>query len=295
MSAADIKEVIVLGASGGFGTLFSQVLAKSGVTVRGISRKGTPKPEATFSDYLSADPCNPNEEVISRVRSASVIVSCVPPGPCVRALEALAPYMSEGCLFLDVLSVKTEICNSYNQLKDKYPHVELLSCHPMFAPAAGWDGQNTVMIEITGGSKSKAFTALVETWGSTCVAMATGEQHDRVTAAVQNATHSALIAFGLSLKKIGYDAEMAAKISTPPHRAMISVIQRMASINEPDTYWDIQTENPHAGECWTAMEEAVKELKTAVETRDRDGFCKVIADFKETLGSGSGGACKSPY
>ena len=124
--------------------------------------------------------------------------------------------------------------------QDKYPHVELLSCHPMFAPAAGWDGQNTVMIEITGGSKSKAFTALVETWGSTCVAMATGEQHDRVTAAVQNATHSALIAFGLSLKKIGYDAEMAAKISTPPHRAMISVIQRMASINEPDTYWDIQ-------------------------------------------------------
>jgi len=70
----------------------------------------------------------------------------------------------------------------------------------------------------------------------------------RVTAAVQNATHSALIAFGLSLKKIGYDAELAAKISTPPHRAMISVIQRMASINEPDTYWDIQTENPHAGE-----------------------------------------------
>lgn len=41
-----------------------QVLAKSGVTVRGISRKGTPKPEATFSDYLSADPCNPNEEVL---------------------------------------------------------------------------------------------------------------------------------------------------------------------------------------------------------------------------------------
>ena len=147
----------------------AQVLAKSGVTVRGISRKGTPKPEATFSDYLSADPCNPNEEVvlrvcassclpccwkraflasptpppaihpacashvllrflrltactwlcasvcprarvcvracvcfacaqvISRVRSASVIVSCVPPGPCVRALEALAPHMSQVC------------------------------------------------------------------------------------------------------------------------------------------------------------------------------------------------------
>ena len=132
------------------------------------------------------------------------------------------------------------MASGHHVQQSKYPHVELLSCHPMFAPAAGWDGQNTVMIEITGGGKSKAFTALVETWGSTCVAMASGEQHDRVTAAVQNATHSALIAFGLSLKKIGYDAEMASKISTPPHRAMISVIQRMASINEPDTYWDIQ-------------------------------------------------------
>jgi len=29
MATAEIKEVIVLGASGGFGTLFSQVLAKS--------------------------------------------------------------------------------------------------------------------------------------------------------------------------------------------------------------------------------------------------------------------------
>jgi len=291
---AEVKEVIVLGASGGFGTLFSQVLAKSGVTVRGISRKGTPKPEATFSDYLSADPCNPNEEVISRVRSASVIVSCVPPGPCVRALEALAPHMSQGCLFLDVLSVKTEICTAYKGLKDKYPHVELLSCHPMFAPAAGWDGQNTVMIQITGGAKSQAFTALVETWGSKCVSMNSGEEHDRVTAAVQNATHSALIAFGLSLKKIGYDAELAAKISTPPHRAMISVLQRMASINEPDTYWDIQTENPHAEECWKAMDEAVSEIQAAVKARDKDAFCRVIADFKTTLGADTDG-CKSPY
>ena len=37
-----------------------------------------------------------------------------------------------------------------------------------------------------------------------------------------------------------------------------SVLQRMASINEPDTYWDIQTENPHAEECWKAMDEAVE-------------------------------------
>jgi hypothetical protein len=44
----------------------------------------------------------------------------------------------------------------------------------------------------------------------------------------------------------------------------------MASINEPDTYWDIQTENPHAGECWAAMEQAVSEIQAAVKSRDRD-------------------------
>jgi uncharacterized protein YbjT (DUF2867 family) len=69
MSTA-ISSVLVLGASGGFGTLFSQVLAKDGITVRGISRKGNPRADASFTDYLSADPTNPNEEV----RSASLIM-----------------------------------------------------------------------------------------------------------------------------------------------------------------------------------------------------------------------------
>ncbi len=42
-----------------------QVLAKDGITVRGISRKGNPRADSTFTDYLSADPTNPNEEVKS--------------------------------------------------------------------------------------------------------------------------------------------------------------------------------------------------------------------------------------
>lgn len=37
--------------------------------------------------------------------------------------------MQQGSLFTDVLSVKSGICDSYNSLKDKYPHVELLRCH----------------------------------------------------------------------------------------------------------------------------------------------------------------------
>ncbi|EKX37845.1 hypothetical protein GUITHDRAFT_115985 [Guillardia theta CCMP2712] len=227
--------------------------------------------DACFNDYLSADPCDPKDAVIERVRSASVIISCLPPGPCVRALEALAPHMASGALFTDVLSVKSGICSAYSELKDKYPHIELLSVHPMFAPAAGWQGQNTVSIHIRTAGRSKAFEALIESWGSTIVPMESGELHDRVTSAVQNATHAALITFGLTLKKMGYDAGLAKKISTPPHRAMIAVIQRMASINEPDTYWDIQTENP-------------------------DAFCNIIADFKPLLEAANAeSSCESPY
>eukprot|EP00287_Rhodomonas_sp_CCMP768_P030324 CAMPEP_0202854406 /NCGR_PEP_ID=MMETSP1389-20130828/90985_1 /ASSEMBLY_ACC=CAM_ASM_000865 /TAXON_ID=302021 /ORGANISM="Rhodomonas sp., Strain CCMP768" /LENGTH=296 /DNA_ID=CAMNT_0049532993 /DNA_START=1 /DNA_END=891 /DNA_ORIENTATION=+ len=289
-----ITKVIVLGASGGFGTLFSQVLAKAGIQVRGISRKGTPKPEATFTDYLSADPCNPNEEVIARVKEANVIISCVPPGPCIRALEALGPHMSEGALFTDVLSVKTGICDEYAKAKDKLPHVELLSTHPMFAPAAGWEGQNTAIIGIRAGPRSAAFQALIESWGSKCIPMESGEIHDKVTAAVQNATHASLLSFGLCLSKMGYNAEMAALISTPPHRAMIGVIQRMASINEPDTYWDIQTENPNAEETWANLEAAVAEVHDAVKKRDKEAFSKIIAGFKPMLAS-STETCHSPY
>jgi len=286
MAASKIKSVIVLGASGGFGTLFSQVLAKDGIVVRGISRKGTPRADATFTDYLSADPCNPNEEVLERVRSASVIVSCVPPGPCIRALEALAPHMSKGAMFTDVLSVKSGICDAYIALQDKFPHIELVSTHPMFAPAAGWKGMNTAVITIRGGEISSEFTRLIETWGSQTIAMGSGQEHDTVTAAVQNATHSALISFGLCLGKIGYDAEMAARIATPPHKALIGIINRMANINEPDTYWDIQTDNPNSDEVWAKLEEAVGEVHAAVKAKDREKFCDIISGFKPLLEKG---------
>lgn len=128
---------------------------------------------------------------------------------------------------------------------------------------------NTVFITIRGGAVSDHFRELVEGWGSQCISMSSGQEHDKVTAAVQNATHSALISFGLCLQKIGYDAEMAASVATPPHRALIGIIQRMANINEPDTYWDIQTDNPNSEETWEKLEEAVAEVHSAVKSRDR--------------------------
>ena len=45
---------------------------------------------------------------------------------CSFSSQALAPHMQQGSLFTDVLSVKSGICDAYNSLKDKYPHVELL-------------------------------------------------------------------------------------------------------------------------------------------------------------------------
>lgn len=45
--------------------------------------------------------------------------------------------------------------------------------------------------------------------------------------------------------------------------------QRMANINEPDTYWDIQTDNPNSEETWAKLEEAVKEVHEVVKSRDK--------------------------
>lgn len=189
--------------------------------------------------------------------------------------------MKPGALFTDVLSVKSGICESYEALKDKFPHVELISVHPMFAPAAGWEQQNCAVIQIRAGDMSREFCRLVETWGSTMVLMESGKEHDRVTAAVQNATHAALLTFGLCLKKLGYDADMAHKMSTPPHRHMFSCIQRMAHINEPDTYWDIQTDNPNAEEVWGHLESSVSEIHAVVKNKDREKFGDIIHSFKD--------------
>lgn len=189
--------------------------------------------------------------------------------------------MQPGALFTDVLSVKSGICASYEALKDKFPHIELLSTHPMFAPAAGWDQQNCAIIQIRAGAMSREFSRLIESWGSKTILMESGQEHDRVTAAVQNATHAALLSFGLCLQKLGYDSDLALRLSTPPHRHMFSCIQRMAHINEPDTYWDIQTDNPNAEEVWAHLESAVQEIHSAVKDRDRERFGTIVHSFRD--------------
>jgi prephenate dehydrogenase len=55
----------------------------------------------------------------------------------------------------------------------------------------------------------------------------------------------------------------------------------MANINEPDTYWDIQTENPNADEIWSKLQESAAELHESVKNKDREKFVEIIAKFKE--------------
>jgi prephenate dehydrogenase len=106
----------------------------------------------------------------------------------------------------------------------------------------------------------------------------TAEQHDRLTASVQVATHAAILAFGLTLQRLGYDRKLASSVTTPPHTTMLNLLARIAN-GAPEVYWDIQSVHPHASEVRAAMLDCLTEISRIVENDDFAGFRLRLGDL----------------
>jgi prephenate dehydrogenase len=140
---------------------------------------------------------------------------------------------------MDTLSVKSSIVREIRRMAGR---VEGLSINPMFAPVMGWTGNGVAVVEVFVGPKSTFFKNLLSTWGARLEPV-DAEEHDRLTAAIQVATHAAVIAFGGALLGLNFDLERAMRLSTPPHRLMLTLLHRMTT-QSVDVYWDIQTYHP---------------------------------------------------
>ena len=115
------------------------------------------------------------------------------------------------------------------------------------------------------------------------------QTHDQFTAATQAVTHATIIAFGLTLKKMGYDSGAAKPLWTPLHKTMLAMLARILSA-DPEVYRDIQCSNPFASEARTLMLESMQDLDRLIssdspaqfeQTFDQLGV--LLGDTKEDL------------
>jgi len=248
---------IILGGLGQAGELMAHAFIRAGREV--LLADVLPRPETIAATrYLQADVTRPDDDLLRVIASADCVAMCLPERAALAAAPAILEAMTRGALWVDTLSVKQNVSAILRRYKEK---LELVSINPMFAPALGFAGNSVAFVQISGGPRSKEFTQTLRSLGAT-VEMVTPETHDRLTAAIQVATHAAILTFGAALLELDYDVEKAAALATPPHRQLLSLLQRLSTAN-PEVYWDIQHHHPHAASVRESLSRALTELDAA--------------------------------
>lgn len=228
---------------------------------------------------IQSDVCGLSSAAKVALAQADLVILALPEHVALAALPDIAMTMRENALLVDTLSVKTPFVKA---IRDSRHPKEVISINPMFAPSLGFHGQSTAVITIEGGPLAERFLEFIEAWGCR-LAFLTAEEHDKLAAMLQTVTHAAILAFGMSLHKLGYDLAAAEPLAPPPHRAMLALVARILGA-DPEVYWDIQSSNPFAAEARQALEDSVKQLSAVVDSKNQSEFLAIIDDLHKLIG-----------
>lgn len=275
---ADGPDVVVVGGAGQVGRL----------VVDAIRAHGGPATSVTVVDPAAPD-TDPAIDVIHSVDEsasilvgADVVVLAVPEavanamGPTV--LETVGP----DAVVVDTLSVKDRWFRLVTRTHDR-PAV--ISINPMFAPSLGFAGRPVAVVELPSPVShhdrwSTWFRRVLAATGCRPVPVKAND-HDRLTAGLQVATHAAVLAFGATMVELGLDLDQVRALAPPPHQTMLALLARIVA-GEPHVYHDIQHGHPLAGETRAAMVTGMQRLDAAAAVADPAAyvaFIEPIADL----------------
>lgn len=276
MDEAPLATFVVLGGLGDVGALFARSLAAGGMAVAVVDRR--PCPAGAAGRFLHADATGDDEALRRLISAADCVIACLPAGAALAAVDPVVGAMRSGALWIDTLSVKTEICRALRGHRDD---IEILSINPLFAPALGWRGNPVAAVELTAGPRSASMIGILASWGAR-IGRASAGDHDALTAAVQVATHAAVLAFGSVLLELGYEAELGFRLGTPPHRLLLALLSRIVNAN-PAVYWEIQRQHPQGEDVRQAMARALAALSAAAREPAPDGLRRQLAEIARLL------------
>lgn len=274
-------KAVILGGNGAMGALFCASFAGAGIAVTAVDLAPAPAARQADTAYIAADVRALPEDAGRALAAADWVVAALPEGVLLETWPDIVALLKPGTLFVDTLSVKLPLIDA---MAGRLPaSIEALSINPMFAPALGFAGQNVAVVELRRAGHADQFLGLLQQWGARLQRL-DAAQHDRYAAMLQSATHAAILAFGLALRRLGYEPEGVQPIMTPPHRALLALLARMLKAS-PEVYWDIQAMNPYAGEARQALADGLHELTIAIEGGDPARFRHLLAGLQDLLGA----------
>ncbi|NOK38481.1 prephenate dehydrogenase/arogenate dehydrogenase family protein [Corallococcus exercitus] len=281
MSASPLLvDVVVLGANGAFGRTLAGLLHAGGHRVTGVDLAPAAVEQAPLARYVAGDATSPSAQVRESLSRADVVLASLHEDVALASLGAVLPALKPGALFVDTLSIKSPLAARVASARDD---VEQLGLNPLFGPSVGFTGQNVAAVSARRGPRTDAMLALVESWGAR-VTVLSPEEHDRAMAAIQVATHAALVSFGAALHGLGFRVEALRQLTTPPHRLMLAALARLVTGN-PEVYWEIQHSNPFAPEARRALQDGVERVRDVTAAGDVEAWRGLLGDCRQALGS----------
>lgn len=272
------EQAVIVGASGEVGRLLYESL-KAGAAARRVLAVDLRAGDGTMAEYLKGDAKNPDAALKEALQQADAVFVCLPESIAIESAGGLLALMPAGALWVDTLSVKAEIVEILTV--KAAGRLEAVSINPMFAPNLGWRKKPVALVNVAAGERGRYFAQCLESWGA-IVEEVSASEHDKLTAAIQVATHACAIAFGMTLVELGYEAPSGLRLSTPPHRLLLGLLNRIAGQN-PEVYWEIQRDHPLGAAARQSLIHSCQQLDNMVQSGERKAFAETMLHIDGVL------------
>lgn len=258
------KNILIVGAKGGMGSLYSRIIKQTGHNIFKID-KGNWHELAEVAPSLDMAivtvPINVTEDVIKR----------------------LSPKLNSDTILADFTSNKTDPIS----VMMKHHDGPVLGLHPMHGPDVhNLSKQLMVFCPMRDPEKTKWFKKQCELWGMQVIE-ADPEKHDHVMHLVQGLRHFVALLHGSFMKTYDLNPQDILDYSSPIYRAELMMTGRIFA-QSAELYADIVFANEERRELLLSFFEHHEKLAEMVKKDDKEGFIKefeAVTDFFGTFAS----------
>lgn len=262
------KDILIVGAKGGMGSLYANIAEQTGHNVFKIDKHNW----------------HELEDVAPKLDLA--IVS-VPINATVDVINRLAPKLQNDTILADFTSNKATPIEAMENAH-KGP---VLGLHPMHGPdVQNLSKQLMVYCPVRDEEKSEWFVEQCRLWGMRVIE-ADAEKHDHVMHMVQGLRHFVALLHGSFMKTYDLNPKDILDYSSPIYRAELMMTGRIFA-QSAELYADIVFANEERRELLLKFIEHNDKLAEMVKNDDKEGFIKEFESVTDFFGSFASQALK---
>jgi len=262
------KNILIVGAKGGMGSLYSRIIKQTGHHVHKIDKHNW-------------------HELEEITPTLDLAIVAVPINVTVDVVKRLAPKLNSDTILADFTSNKMDPINAMIEAHDG----PVLGLHPMHGPDVdNLSKQLMVVCPVQSADASQWVIKQAKLWGMRVVE-ADAEKHDHVMNMVQGLRHFVALLHGSFMKTYDLKPQDILDYSSPIYRAELMMTGRIFA-QSAELYADIVFANEERRELLLKFIEHNDKLAQMVKEDDKEGFIKEFEAVTDFFGSFASQALK---